>query len=322
MVDVKAKEDERMKSEHINLLENLGTISKYKREYFPKDISIIELLIKSKFDSDMVNSYYTKGITVPENPISKNINVHEITRYRNNILLDDRNECILLDDWFTKMQLDYCPKNEGGSSLRNNQIILSFVISEIERMTRIECNNRADLLHKVWIETAKLMKDIEQESAKIERNECSKEMGIHKKIRRELEKELDNVRKEIAQLRKTDKEYLNEINTKEWEIQRLKQKIKSLNERYTVISKIMDHLLAKEYIEIENEEKNFQREVRQMAKKLNKKINSDRSIKIHNSTNSIDDPLLEIPKESVTNTKVKTDEIGRASCRERVYVLV
>eukprot|EP01022_Parablepharisma_sp_SALTPOND_P032345 TRINITY_DN8391_c0_g1_i1.p1 TRINITY_DN8391_c0_g1~~TRINITY_DN8391_c0_g1_i1.p1 ORF type:complete len:1241 (+),score=141.90 TRINITY_DN8391_c0_g1_i1:13388-17110(+) len=239
------QKEEGITLEHAELLESIGTFSKYKDEYYPYNIDEVEYFVKTQLGINTYQLHYSKGLTLSEvdKKVDEEIKRYGLTAYRNNVQLSDREECSLLKDWMEIMDEKYTGK---GASVRNQQLILSFAVAEVIRMCKIECNDRGDLLQKVWEENMKIMKGLEDKTEEVEKKLLHEWRTKYREMKQKMEDEIQSFKAEMEAKQENEKNQEKVIKKNQAELDSLKEIIKGLKERCQALSGILDYIVAKD----------------------------------------------------------------------------
>ena len=232
---------------HLELLESIGSFSKYRETYFPHDFNEIEYFVKIS-DPELYKKFYSYGIvTCPkiEQLINPDIINYGNSLLRNKINLTNREESILIKEWyfnlrFNLMKEKFCIKESQGIQIRRMQIILSFALNECKRQAKTECNQRAEVLNMIWINCIELFRIIE---TYINESNNKTEEEINNKLKNkfeEMNKKIVNLEKENETLKEKNSIIEKSIqdNLSNYDI--LIMRNRALDFRIDILSSIID----------------------------------------------------------------------------------
>ncbi len=258
-------------AEHVALLESIGTLCKYRDAYYPQTMDEVEFFVKQAFDQEVYRAHYSRGVTVSDvtQRVSKDVQYYGLSAYRNNVQLSDREECILLQDWRKSMRTKYCDGSaDSDQSIRNSQLLLSFVQSEIARMCRIECNNRAALGVEVWSEAVGIMRTLEERTSVVEKKLNRKWKAQYEETKVGLEKQGRDLARKLADTGDELRRLKAELQRKEQENQQLKAENAEYRDRYQALSGILDHMSSKSIDDLRKYNKSQKKLMLSMLSKL------------------------------------------------------
>jgi len=224
--------------DHMDLLENLGTFQKLQNEYYPTKMPEIEYFVKTLFPEQIYQNHYDND-NFTDSKISDDVLKYGLQAFRADAKLSEREECEFLIKWINKM----IGKNEDN--FRNKQLILSFTLSEIIRMCRLECNERANILLIVWEEILKMMKKLEKSNNEFEKFVKKDSKLKIQKLKQDYEEKFIKMKQEICEFESKIPKFKEEIQKQNDFIAQLKSRIKELSERCQALSGIIDHLVNK-----------------------------------------------------------------------------
>lgn len=261
--------------DHVGLLESLGYLVKYKSSYYPPTIQEVEFFVKSQFESlYKLHINFNLQIKFSEENICKDVQYLGLSAYRNNLHLSEREECVVLIGWLKDMKNIYSNEKllqeNSFVAYRDLELLLSFCISEIMRMNKIQCNERALLVHIVWEQSIILMKELEQKLCNIH---SSLEISWNAKMTKTQEK-TDLAMKILKEdMNKSSKELkrLSEIKRdQDLQICQLKLELTDFKERGKVLSCIIDHVIAKNIMDLKDYNKKQKKQMTELLRRIKK----------------------------------------------------
>jgi len=284
------KDNKEISLDQIELLEKIGALVKNNIPYYPQNIEEIEYFVMLSPEL-RYSSHYSKplgtGISSKELEarMPKEVQDFGLQAYKNNIHLTAREECVVLLDWINNMILKHgntkLLETEKEKTLRNIQIILSFAITEILRMTKIECVQRAAVLKEIWNCCLNLTKILEEwmfssqkKLNKTWKNKYDDLQNSTDSLISKLKYELSKKTEDLNWYKKRTKILETQQNSIEIECETLKN-------RACALTGILDHLALKSVTDT----KKYNKKQKKMMIELIRNIQKDQAAIINNIPN-------------------------------------
>ncbi len=264
--------------EQVELLESIGLLVKYKDSYYPRSIEEVEYFVRQTF-GDLYTIHYATGVETEfdERKVSAEVRDFGLAAYRNNLRLNDREECVLLINWLKEMKAKYA-SSVGDAAKRNMQLLLSFCTSEAVRMSRIECNERGLLIQLVWQQVVALMRSIEDKMVADKREVTHVWMRKNKDLKASVSEEMEALRKKIKSLTDQVARQCEDIAQKEQAVVSISAINRELRDRCQAFSAILDHLSAKNITELRKLGQKQKRELAAMFRRLERDREASRAM--------------------------------------------
>jgi len=189
-----------------------------------------------------------------DDKVSEDVKDYGLSAYRNNLHLSHREECIVLMDWLSKMKERYYNFNEDKNaeiSFRRLQLLLTFCMGEIIRMSKVECNERAILVQIIWEESIRLTKILEERMIASKNKIDDSWKRKYDEITGGLSTKIKSLNEEIASLKAIIEKEKEENKKLEAKINSGNSVLNESRDRYKALSAIVDHILANNIMDME-----------------------------------------------------------------------
>ena len=241
-------------ADQVELLEKIGALVKCKAAYYPPTIEEVEYFVKNApellYDQHYSNTLKLEKI---DNKISQEIQDFGLSAYRNNLQLTAREECVVLLDWFQKMKGRYSSLHQQQShkdlALRNQELILSFCVGELIRISKIECMDRGLLLQRIWEEVVGILKNLELQMVSSQRQITRIWKAKFDEMKTGLEKELTETREKLENALSSVKQLSADVKSKDEHLKHMTAECASYKDRGIALSSILDHMVVKNVAE-------------------------------------------------------------------------
>ncbi len=258
--------------DQLTLLESIGALTKCKSTYYPPTIEEVEFFVKTLL-AQAHALHITCGLTLSpvEAKVTTDVQYLGLSAYRNNLHLTDREECVVLMDWFGKMRHQYTGERLGFfRSSRNLQLLLSFCITEIVRMNKLECSERALLIQLVWEQGLELAKTLENKVVDTKTNIESLWRKKYGEFRDSSSGTISSLRIQLASAEKAEERFNEENARQARKIEELERTLADYKDRYQALSAIVDHVLASNVADLKKFNKKQKRLMLATLKRLQK----------------------------------------------------